>query len=239
MLAGAAFAAGLARGFSGFGAALIFMPIASSLILPRQAAPILLIIDAVLTIGFLPGAWRGADKREVATMAIGALVGVPTGAWILTTLDPLTLRWAIAIVIALLLALLASGWRYRGTPRKPLTIAVGAVAGVFSGATQAGGPPVIAYWLGSPADARRVRSNVILYFEVQTVLTIVSYTVGGVFVAALVPLALLTAPSYGLGLFAGSRLFGKASEPTFRRIAFSLIGVALILGLPVLDGILR
>ena len=47
VLAAAAFIAGLARGFSGFGAALIFMPLASVVVTPQVAAPLLLVVDAV------------------------------------------------------------------------------------------------------------------------------------------------------------------------------------------------
>ena len=42
-----AFVSGTARGFSGFGSALIFMPLASSLVAPRLAAALLLIIDFI------------------------------------------------------------------------------------------------------------------------------------------------------------------------------------------------
>ena len=48
MFAGAAFLAGLARGFSGFGAALIFIPLASAIVGPRVASAVLLVVDAVL-----------------------------------------------------------------------------------------------------------------------------------------------------------------------------------------------
>ena len=46
-------------------------------------------------------------------------------------------------------------------------------------------------------------------------------------------------PAYGFGLWSGSRLFGRADEITFRRICYGLIAGAAILGLPLLDGILR
>ena len=39
--------AGLARGFSGFGAALIFMPAGSALVGPAVAAPVLLVASAI------------------------------------------------------------------------------------------------------------------------------------------------------------------------------------------------
>ena len=42
-----AFVSGTARGFSGFGSALIFMPLASSIAAPRLVAALLLVIDFV------------------------------------------------------------------------------------------------------------------------------------------------------------------------------------------------
>lgn len=239
LLIAVAFVAGLARGFSGFGAALIFMPVASALIGPRLAAPVILLIDAVTTLGLLPDAFRRADRREVAVMSLGALVGVPTGVYLLTHLDPLTIRWAIIAICAALLALLLTGWRYAGRPKVPLTVGVGALSGLFSGASQVGGPPVIAYWLGGAIPAGIVRANIVLYFEVSTALTIVNFFLGGLFVSTLLPLCLMTAPAYGLGLWGGTRLFGVASETTFRRICLTLIALAVLIGLPLLDGILR
>ena len=56
-LAGVAFVASLARGFSGFGGALIFMPLASALAAPRTVAALLLVNDFVAAAPLLPNAW--------------------------------------------------------------------------------------------------------------------------------------------------------------------------------------
>src|SRR5262245_40240250 len=87
--------AGLARGFAGFGAALIFMPLASTVVPPQLAAPILLTIDILGATGLIPRAWRESDRRNVAIMLGGALVGVPLGVYALIKGDPLVVRWAI------------------------------------------------------------------------------------------------------------------------------------------------
>ncbi|MDQ1197919.1 hypothetical protein [Agrobacterium sp. SORGH_AS 787] len=50
-----ALSAGLARGFSGFGAALIFVPLASSVMGPQIAVPLLLVVDGVMTLGLYRG----------------------------------------------------------------------------------------------------------------------------------------------------------------------------------------
>ena len=56
-LCAVAFVSGTARGFSGFGSALIFMPLASSIAAPRLVAALLLVIDFVAAAPLLPDAW--------------------------------------------------------------------------------------------------------------------------------------------------------------------------------------
>src|SRR6202023_604880 len=79
-----AFVSGTARGFSGFGSALIFMPLASSFAAPRLVAALLLIIDFVAAAPLLPNAWKHADRKATWVMVAGALVGVPVGTWFLS-----------------------------------------------------------------------------------------------------------------------------------------------------------
>lgn len=232
-------AASLARGFSGFGAALIFVPMASAVLGPKLAAPILLVTDAIMTAWMIPPAFRRAERGQVAVMAAGAALGLPLGIWALTRLEPLTLRWAIAALVAAMLGLLASGWRYRGQPRGWLSMAVGLVSGLGSGAAQIGGPPVVAYWLGGAAQAAQVRANIVLFFAISTLMGGVGYLAGGLITGPSLALSALIAPVYGLGSWAGGRMFGLASEATFRRICLWMIGLAALTSLPVLDGMLR
>src|ERR1700709_34835 len=92
-ISGVAFVSGTARGFSGFGSALIFMPLASSMAAPRLVAALLLIIDFVAATPLVPSAWKQADRKATAVMVSGALIGVPIGTYFLSRLDPVTTRW--------------------------------------------------------------------------------------------------------------------------------------------------
>lgn len=233
------FAASLARGFSGFGAALIFVPLGSAILGPKLAVPLLLVTDGLMTAGMIPAAVKRAERRTVLTMAAGALAGVPAGTWVLRSLDPLTLRWSIVALAGIMLVLLISGWRYQGRPRGPLTVLVGLVSGVFSGAAQIGGPPVIAYWLGGTLPMPVVRANVIMFFAISTVIAAVGYLFNGLITAQIIVLAAVIAPVYGLGAWLGSRMFGLASERTFRRICLTMIAAAAVISMPILDTWLR
>lgn len=232
-LASVAFVAGLARGFSGFGAALIFVPLASALVGPKLAVPILLVIDSVMALGMIPDAWRKAERRDVYVMAAGALIGVPIGTYVLRFTDPETLRWAIVALVLAMLALLMSGWRYHGKVAASRTAFVGVLAGLFSGAAQAGGPPVVAYWLGGSRDHRIVRANIVIYFAISTVISVASYALGGLFSREVLLLSAVAGPLFGAGIYLGSLAFGRVDEGLFRRICFVLIAAAAVLGMPV------
>lgn len=225
--------AGLARGFSGFGGALIFMPAASALVGPSVAAPVLLMADGVLTVSFLPRAWKRARRKDVALMAAGAIIGVPLGALILKHADPLPLRWAISVLAASMLVLLVSGWRYNGSPRPGVTAIVGCVSGIFGGLAQMSGPPVVAYWLSSKEDHATMRASIILFFGATTLFTFVSYWASGLLTLHSIALAAAVAPAYGLGLFTGARAFGIASPDIFRRLCFGLIALSVATSLPI------
>ena len=57
------------RGFSGFGSALIYVPLMSALFDPKIAAPTFVLADIITGGVFLAGVWRKAHYREVLIMA--------------------------------------------------------------------------------------------------------------------------------------------------------------------------
>jgi uncharacterized protein len=234
-----AFISATARGFSGFGSALIFMPLASSMAAPRLVAALLLIIDFVGALPMLPDGWRQADRKATAVIVLGALVGVPVGTWLLTRLDPVTTRWIISGFVAALLLLLLSGWRYRGKDHMALSVGIGTLSGFCSGLAQTGGPPIVGYWLGRPVAARIARANIVLFFAASDFFSIVSYAASDLINRDAILLSLLVGPIYAAGIGCGSLLFGRASEAVFRGICYALIAAAVIFGLPILDGVLR
>jgi hypothetical protein len=234
-----AFVSGTARGFSGFGSALIFMPLASSIAAPRLVAAVLLVIDFIAATPLVPNAWRQADRKATAVMVVGALIGVPIGTYFLSRLDPVTTRWIISGFVGALLLLLLSGWRYRGRDYAAISVGIGGLAGFCSGLAQTGGPPIVGYWLGRPILPVIARANILLFFAASDFFSVVSYAAAGLITADSIWFSLLVGPVYGAGVWFGARLFGRASEALFRAICYALIAAAVIIGLPALDGVLR
>ena len=171
------------RGFSGFGSALIYMPLVAAVYDPRVAAVTLLLIDFIGAAPFAVRAVGQCTWREVLPIWIAAAIGDPVRHDALLVVDPTILRWFIALLVLALLGVLMSGWRYRGRPRLPVTLGVGLFSGFGGGAVQIAGPAVIIYWLGGDNPAARVRANLLVYFLLTDAMLCVSYFVQDLFTA--------------------------------------------------------
>ncbi len=115
--------AGLVRGFTGFGSALIYMPLVSAVYGPHVAAATLLLIDTVCGLPFAVHALPYCNRRELTPVTIAGALALPFGVLALLWVDPLILRWFIAVLALAALATLVAGWRYHGRPTVPAALA--------------------------------------------------------------------------------------------------------------------
>jgi uncharacterized membrane protein YfcA len=230
---------GIVRGFSGFGGALIFIPVVSAVLGPRIAVPTFYLADLGSATPYGLASVRKCNWGMVLPMLIGTWIAQPFGATLLETMNPDLLRWGMAGMVIAMLALLLTGWRFRGEPKTWLTFLVGVFAGGLGGATGISGPPVIAYWLGGRTDAVTTRANIMVYYAFSSLAIDVIYFLKGMFTLQIVFYALIVWPCYAAGLAIGARLFGKASDDMFRRVAYALVAVSAVISLPLFDGLVR
>jgi uncharacterized membrane protein YfcA len=215
--------AGLMRGYSGFGTAILLAPAFSVLWGPRIGVPIILLMELFVSAQLVPKAIAQADRRVILPLGGAAVIATPIGAFILLTADQDSLRRFIGAFVLVFGLLLMSGWRYRGSRPLPLNMAIGTTAGFLKGATGISGPPVILYLLAGPEDARKHRANLILFFGIISVISVIPPLLGGLVgwsvltkLALLLPILLLCVPL-------GARLFHVVPESWYRRLALGLM----------------
>lgn len=234
---GVAALAGVVRGFSGFGSALIYIPLMAAMFGPRVAAGTMLLIDFVAGLPFAIGARRDCDWSEVTPIAIAAAVGVPFGTYALLFADPVTLRWLISALVLGLLAVLLSGWRYHGRPTMPVKLGVGLLGGLGAGAVQVGGPFVIIYWLSSKAPPITIRANLLVYFILNGAALVVAYLVQGVLTPHVLAFSLMLGPAFWVAMLIGARFFRGASDKLYRNVAYAIVALAALVSLPLFDSL--
>ena len=234
---GIALVSGVVRGFSGFGGALIFIPLASAMLGPKIAVPMFYLFDLGSATPYGALSLRRCRWREVLPMTLGYWTLLPVGAWLLSNIDPLAVRWGTDAGVLLMLVILISGWRYHGAPTPPLSFGVGATAGLMGGSTGVSGPPVIAYWLGTQSQAASLRANIMAYYALSSSSTDVVYFIQGLFTWHIAAYAVLGWPAYAGGLWAGARLFRGSTDRSFRIAAYALIAFAVVASLPLWDAL--
>lgn len=225
--------AGLMRGYSGFGTAVILAPVYSLLWGPRAGVPVMLLMELVVSVQLLPSALKEADRRVVLPLGGAAAIATPLGAWILFTVDGDLLRRFIGGFVLVFGLLLMSGWRYHGSRPLGLNITIGAIAGLLKGSTGMSGPPVILYLLAGLEEAKRHRANLIMFFATIAIVSVIAPVLGGlVDMTALVRLAVVL-PVMALSVPVGARLFHVIPVRLYRPFA---MGVLLAAGALALFG---
>lgn len=230
---------GLVRGFTGFGSALIYVPLIAAIYEPRIAAVTLLIVDFAAGLPFAVQQFPKCDWRDVLPVWLGSAIAVPFGTMVLLWVDPITLRWIIAVLVLVLLAVLMSGWRYRGHPVLPVQLGVGALAGLGAGAVQISGPPVIIYWLGSRSGAEVARANMMVFFVLGGAVSCVVFFLHGLLTAEAIRLSVLLGVPYLAAMGIGASFFKGASEMAYRRAAYVIVALAALVSMPLFDQFLR
>lgn len=227
--------AGAARGYSGFGSSLIYIPLMSMLYDPKVAAASVILIDVACGVPYGVKAFPQCDWRDVGPLTAASLVTLPLGTYLLLVLDPIWLRWFIGFFVLFALPILASGWRYHGKQKLPITLGVGAIAGVASGVAQISGPPVVLYWLGGSLKAVTARANMFVFFAVLGIASCINYLVEGLYTKEVLALVILISIPYTALFLSGALSFHRTSEEIYRRICYAVIGLAGLFSLPVFD----
>ena len=225
--------AGLVRGFTGFGTALIFVPIAGIFLAPETVIAVVVLTGIASNAGLLPRAWREGARAEVGTLALAAMVTVPVGLLLLDQLDGITIRWIVTGVAGATLALLITGWRFSGNVNLPGLLAIGAAAGLIGGLTGITGPVVILFYLAGQSVAQRVRANTILFLAALDVVVVGNLLIRGTVGIPEVALAITLAVPYFITTMIGQSLFDPKYERLYRWVAYSVIGLSVVSGLPI------
>jgi uncharacterized membrane protein YfcA len=230
---------GVVRGFSGFGGALIVIPLAAMAMGPTVAVPMFYLFDLGSATPYGYRAVPHCKFGEIWPMLIGHLMLLPFGAWMLAHVDPTAVRWGMDGAVAATLILLVSGWRYTGRPTRPLSFGIGCTAGVMGAAAGISGPPIIAYWLGQKENSAAIRTNIMAYYALSSTATDVVFLWRGLFTWQVLIYALIIWPAYALGLWGGAKLFHRSTDRAFRVSAYLLIAISAILSAPLMDKLLK
>lgn len=218
----------IVRGFTGFGASLIWVSGLSFVMDPDEAVPIIFCLEVIVSAQLLPGCRHEVEWATLRHLLVGVIVGMPLGAVVLLGVEPEPMRVVVAFVVLASVLALASGRSLPLGTGRPGVVGTGVVSGVLNGAAAAGGPPVIVHFMGSGGRMAVSRASLIAFFGVTDIIGIVVVAFTGLLDGTALLRVAVFAPVMLVGAAIGARGFGFADEATVRRVAMVLLAVLAI-----------
>lgn len=227
------FAAALLQSLSGFGFALILMPVLTLVLSLEIAAPTVALIALVVYIVNVARYRRGLKVAEVLRLALASALGVPVGILVLINVEESLVMQLLGgfLTVYALFAFVrpTSSW----VPRRFWVYPAGFLSGSLAGAYNIPGPPVIVY--GSLRQWPREEFRAILQalFLVNACLVVTSHVLAGHVTMLVLTYCLYALPALLLGILVGALLDQKVDHAAFR---FIVQGMILMMGLLLLAG---
>ena len=250
-VAGTAFLGAFAQGVTGYGSALVAMPLLALLLGVRDAAALVALLSLAINVALLLPARRALPWRLVGPLLAGSAAGIPIGVLFLAGADPRFARALLGVsLVAISGALLLErrpGSRAAGSsanasasvPQRAMegaaadgaALAVGALAGLIGGAFNANGPVIALFAADRGWAKRETHAAMQLYFFVSGLAIVALHAAGGITSRPVLLTALLCLPFLGAGSLAGWAVHRRIDEGRYRlllRLSLLAAGAALL-----------
>lgn len=218
------------KGYTGFGASMLWVTSLSLVLPPLQVVPMVLMFEVATSIYLLPGLWRGVEWKSIAVLLIGTWATTPIGIYALSSFPPAPIRIALGLVVITAAILILRGFALRRIPGTPTTLAVGGAAGLLNGSMGIVGPPVILFYFSSPIGVAVGRASIITYFIGTDSVATVMFAGQGLISTEVLWRTLSFLPLLFVGVALGSRRFLETDPATFKKIALVVL-IALSIAL--------
>lgn len=220
---GAALGSAFVRGLTGFGMAILLVPVLALALPPVEAVVLANALTFMIGATEIRSLVRDAEKTA---WVIGALVVVttPLGLYALSLTGRDVARLVIALIALSAFAAILLPRRGEGVPGRAVTGGVGVLSGLMTGYAGMPGPPVVPYYAGRTLPRATIKASMQLIFTIAASAGLASATWLGILRWELLAFALVMLPMIIAGNRLGARVSGRVSDPVWR------VFVGLVLG---------
>jgi len=229
---GAALGSAFVRGLTGFGMAILLVPVLALALPPVEAVVLTNALSLMLGATEIRTLVRDAEK---SAWMIGAAVVVttPLGLYALSLTGRDVARLVIALIAVSAFVAILLPRRGSAMPGRAVTGGVGVLSGLMTGYAGMPGPPVVPYYAGRDLPRATAKASMQLIFTIAATTGLASAAWLGILRPELLLFALLILPVIIAGNKLGARVSGRVSDPLWRA------SVGLVLGGAALAAMLR
>jgi uncharacterized membrane protein YfcA len=232
------FGAAIVRGYSGFGFSLLSITAISLVLPPVAVVPSIFLLEVAASIRLLPEVWGQVHWRSIRWLLVGCLLATPLGVWALANVPVLPFKLALAIFVLGSAMLLTRGVALKSMPGAAGTFGTGVATGLLNGGFGMGGPPLVVFYLSTPAGIAAGRASIIAFITATDLMGLGFQAREGLITHDTFRLAAWFLPPLLLGVWIGSRAFRHADPAQFRLWTLRLLMLlAIVMSAQVLGAL--
>ena len=222
--------ASFTQGLTGFGYALISIPLIALIVDIRYAVTLGALCGLVMNIYLIVQLRGHLNFTDVKNLIIGSIVGIPAGVYFLSSLNPQMLKIFLGILIIIFVLMsLTQFIKPRGINKK-FGYLFGLASGILGGAFNTNGPPVLIYFYLHGWNKFKQKASITAFFMVSSIIIVTSHAVSGLTTSAVLFDFLKLSPFLLAGLITGAGLFPKVSTEIYNKIIlFGLLAISIFL----------
>lgn len=227
-------AAYLVRGSSGFGSALLAVPLLAHWLPLTLVVPLVATLDVVAGV-VLTGAGlrdRAVDWPEVAWLLPGSIVGIGIGLVLLLHIEPQVLILVLGVVVVLFGARYLLAQRVSHIISRAWALPAGAIGGVVGAMFATSSPPYVIYLIHRLSDKVALRATMSAIFVIEGSLRVIGMLMSSLLLQPdLGRYLAIGLPAMAVGLYLGNHLHIGLSK---RQMSMLIGGLLLASGLSLM-----
>ncbi len=215
--------AGFIQGMTGFGSALVAIPLLSLFLDIKIAVPLCMLNSLVITTFLSLKMRQHLDRKKITPLCLAAVPGIIVGSTLLKHVSSTVIRISIGI---LLVAYSLYSLFSKPKPRKlhkAWSYVAGFTSGAIGAAFSAGGPPTIIYTTLNGWSKDEIKATLSGFFLFNSYLTASVHAMSGLTTLQVFSFFLVSAPFVLLGTVLGSICYGKIPRTLYLQLIFAFL----------------
>lgn len=216
--------ASIIQGITGFGFALIAVPLLS-LFIPelRNITPIIVIYSLLTNVIIVYKSRRYIDLKKIIPLIIFGIIATPIGTYILLYVNVSTLKIIIGLIITITAFAMLKNFKIKIKNQGISYGIVGLLSGFLNCSTGLSGPPVVLFLTNQNTDKDVFRANLTFYGIATNIFAIILFIAEGIINISVINFTILYLPALIIGVFSGIILSAKINETLFKKLIIYLI----------------
>ncbi len=227
--------AGFTQGVSGFGSALVAMPLLTLFMDVQTAVPLCMLNGLLITLSLSMQLRRHIAWARIRPLLIGCLPGIIFGLLVLKNVSSSILQICLGLLVmgyalyslflknSTSLTRISSNWAYLA----------GFLTGGISGSLGAGGPPTIIYTTLTGWKNDEIKAALSIFFFISGIFTAMGHAISGLTTKAILIQLMHSSPFTVIGVWAGILFYNRINRRYYIKI---MLWILLFMGVAMLAG---